>query len=46
MFRGIEFIIEYIDDLLIITKSEWYDHRNQLEIVLKNMRANELKCNI
>ena len=28
MFCGIEFIIAYIDDLLIITKGDWPNHLN------------------
>ena len=46
MFRIIEFIRAYIDDLLIITKGNWSDHLNKLELVMKKLRANGLKCNI
>ena len=46
MFRGIEFIRAYIDDLLVITKGDWSDNLDKLELVLKKLRENELKCNI
>ena len=46
MFSGMEFIIAYINDLLVITKGDCYDHLHELELVLKNNRANGIKCNI
>ena len=46
MFRGIEFIRAYTYDLLIITKFDWSDRLNKLELVLKMLRVNGLKCNI
>ena len=46
MFRRIEFIREYIDELLIITKGDWSDRLNILELVLKKLRPNRLKRNI
>ena len=46
MFCGIEFIIVYIDDLLIITKGYWSNHLNKLELLLTKLRENRLKCNI
>ena len=46
MFRRIEFIREYIDELLIITKGDWSNHLNILEPVLKKHRPNRLKRNI
>ena len=30
MFCGFEFIWAYIDDLLVITKDDWYDHLENL----------------
>ena len=45
MFRGIEFIRAYIDDMLIITKGDWSNHLNTLELVMKKLTANRLKCN-
>ena len=46
MFRGIELTGEYIDDLLVITKGDWSDHLDKLELVLKNLRVNGIKYNI
>ena len=46
MIPRIEFIRACIDDLLIITKGNWYDNLNKLELVLKNLRENGIKCNI
>ena len=46
MFHGIELIIAYIYDLLIITKGDCSNHLNKLELELKNIRANVLKFNI
>ena len=46
MFRVIEFIRAYIDELLTITKVDWSDHFNKLELLLKNLRANGHKFNM
>ena len=46
MFRGIEFIKAYIDGILIITKGDWSNHLNTLELGLKNLRSKGIKCNI
>ena len=46
MFRGFEFIWEYIDDLLIITKGDWSDHLEKLELTLQKIKDNRLKCNL
>ena len=46
MFRGFEFIQAYIDDLLIITKVDWSHHLEKLELTLKKLKYNRLKCNI
>ena len=45
MFRGFEFIRAYIDDLLIIAKSDWSDHLEKLELTLQKLKDTELKCN-
>ena len=37
MFRGIEFIKSYINDLLIIIKGYWSDHLDKLEILLNRL---------
>ena len=46
MFRGLGLIREYINDILIITKCDSYDHFNKLLQVLKNRKNNRLKYNI
>ena len=46
MFSGIEFIRAYIYDLLIFTKGDWFNHLNKLELVMKNITGNWLKCTI
>ena len=46
MFRGLDFIREYIDNLLLITKGDWYDQLNKLERALQNIKFNKLNCNI
>ena len=46
MFRGIEFIRAYIDYMLILTKGDWSDHINKLELVMKKLTANRLNYNI
>ena len=44
-FCGISFIRSYIDELLIITKGDWSDQLDTIELVLKHIRENGLKCN-
>ena len=46
MFRGIEFIQAYIDELLIINKGDWFDDLEKLELTLQNLKDNGLKRNI
>ena len=46
MFCGFEFIIAYIDDLLVTTQGDCSNHLNKLEQVLQNIKDNRLKCNI
>ena len=43
IFRGFEFIRAYIDDLLIITKDDWYNHLENLELTLKKLKDNRLE---
>ena len=38
MFRGIEFIRAYINDMLIITKGDWHNHLNKLELLMKSLQ--------
>ena len=46
MFRRIEFIIAYTNKLLIITKGDWSNHLDKLELVLTNIKENGIKRNI
>ena len=46
MFRGFEIIQAYIDNILIITKGYWSNHLEQLELTIKKLKDNGLKCNI
>ena len=46
MFRGFKFIRAYINDLIIITRGNWYNHLEKLELTLQNIKDNSLKCNI
>ena len=45
MFRGFKFIRAYIDDLLIITESDWSYHLEKLEPTLQKLKDNGIKCN-
>ena len=46
IFCGFEFIRAYFDDLLIITKVDWYNNLNKLEQFIKKLNYNDIKCNI
>ena len=46
IFRVIEFIQAYIDELLIITNVDWSNNLETLELTLKNLQDNGLKCNV
>ena len=46
MFCGFEFIQAYTNDMLIITKGDWSDHLEKLELTLQKLKDNGLKCNI
>ena len=46
IFRGFEFIQAYINYQLIITKGDWSDHLEKLELTLQKLKDNGLKCNI
>ena len=45
-FCGFEFIRAYIYDLLIITKGDWSNHLEKLELTLQEIKNNGLECNI
>ena len=42
MFRGLEFIQAYINDLIIISKGDRYNNLEKLELTLKNLKGNGL----
>ena len=58
LFHGFEFIRAYIYDLLILTKGDWTDHIQKLEltlnelkekylnVILKSLSSEKLKWNI
>ena len=43
--HGFEFIRAYINELLIITKRDWSNHLEKLELTLQKIKDNRLKCN-
>ena len=43
LMAGLEFVRVYIDDLLIITKSNFKDHLEKLEQVFLRVQASKLK---
>ena len=43
--NGLEYIRAYIDDLLLIKKSNFEDHLSKVKIVLKKLKAAGLKIN-
>ena len=45
-FAGFENVQTYIDNLLILGKSTWEEHINQLDKVLKKLKSGGLKLNI
>ena len=45
LFDGIEFVRAYIDDFLVLTKSDFREHLEKLEIVLERVRDAGLKIN-
>ena len=45
LFNVIEYVIVYIDDLLIISNGNFEDHLNKVKIVLKKLKAAGFKIN-
>ena len=45
LFADLKFIRTYIDDLLVITKSDWQDHLSHLDIVFQRLQQAGLKVN-
>ena len=46
IFRGFDSIRVYISNLFIITKGDWPNHLEKLELRLQKLKDNGLKCNI
>ena len=46
LFHGFEFILVYIDDLLVLAKRDWKDYVQKLELTLYIQKGKGLKCNI
>ena len=46
LFYGFEFICAYIDDILILSKGNWTDQIQKLELTLNKLKEKGLKCNI
>ena len=46
LFRGFEFIRANMDNLLILTKGDWTDRVQKLELTLNKMKVKGLKYNI
>ena len=46
LFHRFEFIRAYIYDMFILTKVNWTDHIQNLELKLNKMKGKGLKCNI
>ena len=45
LFHGLEYVRAYIDDLLIISNSDFEDHLNKVKIVLNKLKAAGFKIN-
>ena len=45
LFNGLEYVRAYIDDLLIISNSNFQDHLNKVKIVFKKLKAGGFKIN-
>ena len=46
LFHGLEFICVEIDNLLILTKWEWTDNVNNLELILNKLKEKIFKYDI
>lgn len=45
LMAGLEFVRTYLDDILLITKNNFIDHLNQLDLVLQRIQSVGLKIN-
>ena len=46
LFHGFEFIRAYMDDLLILTREDWADFIQKLELTINKLKEKGLKCDI
>ena len=46
LFHGFKYIRAYIDEHLVLTKGDWTDHLQKLELTLNKLKLKGLKCNI
>ena len=46
LFHGFEFIHAYIENILILTKGDWTDHIQKLELTPNKLKGKGLKSNI
>ena len=46
LFHGYEFTCAYIDDILIITRVDWPNHIQYLELTINKLKGKGLKYNI
>ena len=44
-YNGLEYVKDYIDDLLVISNGNFEDHLNKVNIVLKKQKAADFKIN-
>ena len=38
LYHGLEFIRAYIEDILILTKGDWTDHVQKIELTLNKLK--------
>ena len=46
LFYKFDFILSYIDEVLILTKGRLTDHVHKLELTLNKLKSSWIKCNI
>ena len=45
LFHGFEFIRAYIDKMFMLTKGDWTDHVQKLELTLNKIKGKGIECN-
>ena len=46
LFHEFDFILSYIDEVLILTTGRLTDHVHKLELTLNKLKSSSIKCNI